>query len=61
MRPSDKQEWTAPEISTFSDPDQVWEKYKDRGTPEERARLRAMLDVFGRRRAYTDVKFRRAS
>lgn len=49
MRASDKDKWTTPEISKFADPEEVWERYKDRGTPEQRVRLRAMLDTMVRR------------
>jgi hypothetical protein len=56
---SDKKSWTAPEIRHFDDPDELWEAYKLKGTPEQRAKLKAMLDVGPRRQA--PPKLRRAS
>lgn len=61
MRASEKDKWTTPEISKFADPEEVWERYKDRGTPEQRVRLRAMLDTMVRRGPRNEVKLRRAS
>jgi hypothetical protein len=44
VRHSDKKTWSLPDIDLFDDPDEVWDLYKSRGTPEQRARLKAMLD-----------------
>jgi len=52
--------WTLPQIIRFGDPEKVWEHYKDRGTPEERARLRAMLDFVIAERTLPEAKRRRA-
>ena len=58
---SNKKKWTIPEISTFADTEEVWDRYKNRGTPEERAKLRALLDAVARLRDRTEVRLRRAS
>jgi hypothetical protein len=49
VRDSEKSVWSKPEIDRFHDPDDVWDHFKLKGTPEQRARLRAMLD-FARER-----------
>jgi hypothetical protein len=41
----DKKAWSPPKLARLEDPEEVWEHYKVRGTPEERARLRALLDL----------------
>lgn len=61
MRDSEKEKWTRPTITRFKDADELWEHYKHRGTPEQRARLRAWLDVMARGETHTEVKRRRAS
>jgi hypothetical protein len=35
--------WTPPTIRGFKHPDEVWAYYKDKGTPEERAKLLELL------------------
>jgi hypothetical protein len=46
-----KKTWSKPDLNRFDDPDEVWDHYKFRGTPEQRARLRTMLDAIRERQA----------
>jgi hypothetical protein len=36
-------QWTPPTIRSFEHPDEVWAYYKDKGTPEQRAKLLELL------------------
>jgi hypothetical protein len=40
-----KKAWTQPRIRQFTDASEVWDYSKSRGSPEELARLRALLTV----------------
>ena len=39
-----KKTWVRPRIARFTDATKVWEHFAGRGSAEERARLRALLD-----------------
>ena len=52
--------WTRPQITSFTDAEEVREHYKVRGSPEERARLEALLQFAVERRMRTEAKRRRA-
>jgi hypothetical protein len=39
--------YQAPSLRKFASAEEVWDHYKDKGTPAERARLRQMLDLTG--------------
>ena len=44
MRDTEKQKWLAPVVRRFRGADEVWEFYKTRGSPQQRAQLRALLE-----------------
>lgn len=43
MPNSKTSKWTPPTIRRFESPEEVWAYFKDKGTPDERAKLRKML------------------
>ncbi len=45
MHTSKRQQYSAPGLKSFANAEEVWDYYKDKGTPEERARLRQMLGM----------------
>lgn len=45
MHTKSDEEYRAPALRSFASADEVWEHYKDKGTPEERARLRQALGL----------------
>ena len=45
MHDSGKKIWLPPKLTRFGDAEEVWEHYKSKGTPLERARLRALLNL----------------
>jgi hypothetical protein len=40
---SKRQQYQGPSLKSFANAEEVWDYFKDKGTPEERARLREML------------------
>lgn len=58
MRDTKKKTWSSPEIRRFENADELWEHYQSKGTPEQQARLRVMLDIVKRREPV--AKLRRA-
>ena len=58
MRVTKKKTWSSPEIKRFENANELWEHYQSKGTPEQKTRLRAMLDIVGRRE--TEAKLRRS-
>jgi len=44
--PQSNRKWTSPEFRQFDSPEEVWDHYKDKGTPEQRARLLKLLSEF---------------
>ena len=63
MRHSEKKAWKAPTITQFADADadEVWEYYKAKGSPEELARLRKVLEVMRSRMPEAKAKRRRGA
>jgi hypothetical protein len=59
VRDSKKKDWTPPRVHRFGSAEEVWEHYRSRCTPDERARLEALLERY--RRPGKDEKARRAS
>lgn len=49
--------WTPPQLSSFANAEEVWEHFKDKGSPEERQKLKALLAAAPRG---CDVERRRA-
>ena len=45
MHDSYKDNYEAPGLRKFANAEEVWDHYKNKGTPEERARLRLMLGL----------------
>ena len=43
MRHNVKKSYKPPSIAAFANREEAWEAYKDKGTPEQRERLREML------------------
>ena len=43
MHPSKRQPYHGPGLKSFANAQEAWDYYKDKGTPEERKRLRQML------------------
>ncbi len=60
MPDKNKKTWTRPQITSFADADDVWDCYKCRGSPEELARLRKMLEFASAGAARSEAKRRRA-
>ena len=58
MRDINKKTWTSPDIMSFENTEELWAHYKSKGTPEQRSRLRSLLDIASRRNA--EIKLRRA-
>jgi len=61
VRHSEKKAWKAPTITQFADADEVWEYYKAKGSPEELARLRKVLEVMRSRMPEAKAKRRRGA
>ena len=45
MHASKRQRYQGPGLKSFANAKEVWDHYKDKGTPEERERLRQMLHL----------------
>jgi hypothetical protein len=45
VRAPNKKQYDRPSVRTFASAEDVWEYYKDKGTANERARLRLMLGL----------------
>ena len=43
MADSSKKMWTAPGLLRFAEPEDIWDHYKDKASPEALERLRAFL------------------
>jgi hypothetical protein len=48
VRHSEKTPWTKPELRRFDTADELAEHYNSRGTPEQRARLKILLELMRR-------------
>ena len=60
MPDKNKKTWTVPQITCFTEVEEAREHYKGRGSPEERARLEALLQFAVERRTRSEPKRRRA-